>query len=64
MIQIKRIYSDPSAHDGVRILLDRVWPRGLSKHNHKGQPAKDRDDDAVIGVPAKVRAARDERKRN
>ena len=31
MIRIKRVYSEPSARDGVRILVDRVWPRGVSK---------------------------------
>ena len=31
MIRIKRVYSEPSASDGVRILVDRVWPRGISK---------------------------------
>ncbi len=31
MIHIKRIYLPPSAKDGLRILVDRVWPRGLSK---------------------------------
>lgn len=31
MIQTKRVYSRPSARDGVRILVDRVWPRGISK---------------------------------
>lgn len=30
-IELKRIYADPAAHDGCRILVDRVWPRGLSK---------------------------------
>jgi uncharacterized protein YeaO (DUF488 family) len=30
-IRIKRIYEDASAHDGYRILIDRLWPRGLSK---------------------------------
>ena len=30
-IQLKRIYDPPSAKDGVRILVDRLWPRGLSK---------------------------------
>lgn len=29
--QIKRIYASPSKRDGVRILVDRVWPRGFSK---------------------------------
>lgn len=31
MIRIKRVYSEPSARDGIRILVDRVWPRGFSK---------------------------------
>ena len=31
MIGIKRVYSEPSARDGARILVDRVWPRGFSK---------------------------------
>ena len=30
-IAIKRAYDDPSPQDGVRILIDRLWPRGLSK---------------------------------
>ena len=29
--QIKRIYDDLSANDGYRVLIDRVWPRGVSK---------------------------------
>jgi len=31
MTRIKRVYSEPSPSDGVRILVDRVWPRGISK---------------------------------
>ena len=31
MIQIKRVYDWRGPHDGMRILVDRVWPRGLSK---------------------------------
>lgn len=34
-IKIKRIYEDPSKNDGYRILIDRVWPRGVSKENAK-----------------------------
>lgn len=30
-IQIKRVYETPTGNDGVRILVDRLWPRGLSK---------------------------------
>lgn len=29
--QAKRIYDEPSADDGVRVLADRLWPRGVSK---------------------------------
>lgn len=32
-IFIKRVYDDPNAKDGLRILVDRLWPRGLSKEN-------------------------------
>jgi uncharacterized protein YeaO (DUF488 family) len=31
MIRIKRVYDKPSTGDGVRILVDRIWPRGISK---------------------------------
>jgi len=31
MIKTKRIYEDPSKEDGVRILVERLWPRGISK---------------------------------
>lgn len=31
MIRIKRVYGQPNRSDGVRILVDRIWPRGLSK---------------------------------
>jgi uncharacterized protein YeaO (DUF488 family) len=30
-IQIKRVYEKPSKDDGKRILIDRLWPRGLTK---------------------------------
>ena len=30
-IRIKRVYDEPSGDDGLRILIDRLWPRGLSK---------------------------------
>ena len=30
-IRTKRIYEPPSAEDGYRVLVDRVWPRGVSK---------------------------------
>ena len=31
MIRIKRIYDEYEATDGYRILVDRLWPRGISK---------------------------------
>ena len=30
-IEIKRVYEKPSERDGMRILVDRLWPRGLTK---------------------------------
>ena len=35
MIKIKRIYDDYSKTDGYRILIDRLWPRGISKERAK-----------------------------
>lgn len=35
MFKIKRSYQDPDIDDGFRILVDRLWPRGLSKKNAK-----------------------------
>jgi uncharacterized protein YeaO (DUF488 family) len=32
-ISIKRAYDPPSPEDGVRILVDRLWPRGISKES-------------------------------
>ncbi len=31
MIRVKRIYELPKRADGFRVLVDRLWPRGLSK---------------------------------
>jgi uncharacterized protein YeaO (DUF488 family) len=31
MFQVKRVYEKPSRDDGMRILVDRLWPRGLTK---------------------------------
>ena len=30
-ISIKRIYDPQEAEDGDRVLVDRIWPRGISK---------------------------------
>ncbi len=31
MVGIKRIYDPPAPEDGTRVLVDRLWPRGISK---------------------------------
>lgn len=33
MIQVKRVYEKPAKGDGARILVDRLWPRGLKKED-------------------------------
>ncbi len=33
MVKTKRIYDPPAAGDGTRILVDRLWPRGLTKED-------------------------------
>ena len=30
-VTVKRIYEKPARGDGYRVLVDRLWPRGLSK---------------------------------
>jgi uncharacterized protein YeaO (DUF488 family) len=31
LIRVKRVYDPPSGDDGERVLVDRLWPRGISK---------------------------------
>lgn len=31
VLRTKRVYDEPSAKDGMRVLVDRLWPRGLTK---------------------------------
>lgn len=31
--RVKRIYEPPAANDGLRVLVDRVWPRGVSRQD-------------------------------
>jgi uncharacterized protein YeaO (DUF488 family) len=30
-VRVRRIYDEPAADDGIRVLVDRRWPRGVSK---------------------------------
>lgn len=30
-IRVKRVYDEPAPDDGTRVLIDRLWPRGVSK---------------------------------
>lgn len=30
-VRVRRIYDDPADDDGIRVLVDRRWPRGVSK---------------------------------
>jgi len=41
-IRVRRVYDEPSPDDGTRVLVDRVWPRGLRKDAaHLDEWAKD-----------------------
>ena len=33
MLAVKRVYEAPGADDGVRFLVERLWPRGINKEN-------------------------------
>ncbi len=35
-LRVKRVYALPSPEDGARILVDRLWPRGLSREKARG----------------------------
>lgn len=50
-IRVKRVYESPEPADGLRILVDRLWPRGLSKEK------------AAVAVWAKDVAPSDELRR-
>ncbi len=30
-VQVRRVYEEPARGDGTRVLVDRIWPRGLTK---------------------------------
>jgi uncharacterized protein YeaO (DUF488 family) len=30
-VRVRRVYDDPAGDDGTRVLVDRIWPRGLTK---------------------------------
>jgi uncharacterized protein YeaO (DUF488 family) len=30
-VKVRRVYEDPRPDDGARVLVDRLWPRGVSK---------------------------------
>ena len=34
-VRLKRVYDPPEAEDGFRILVERLWPRGLTKERAK-----------------------------
>jgi uncharacterized protein YeaO (DUF488 family) len=34
-ISLKRAYESPQAADGKRVLVDRIWPRGMTKEKAK-----------------------------
>ena len=33
MIRLKRVYDPPKMQDGFRVLVDRIWPRGVRKED-------------------------------
>lgn len=40
-ISIRRVYDEPAPEDGRRILVDRLWPRGIRKENLHGEWLRD-----------------------
>jgi uncharacterized protein YeaO (DUF488 family) len=33
MLRVKKVYDKPAKEDGWRVLVDRLWPRGMKKRN-------------------------------
>lgn len=31
LVRVRRVYDEPEDRDGIRVLVDRIWPRGLTK---------------------------------
>ena len=31
VVRVRRVYDEPDEDDGLRILVDRIWPRGMTK---------------------------------
>ncbi len=42
-VRIKRIYAAPAADDGFRVLVDRIWPRGMQKAQAEHRSVAERD---------------------
>ena len=53
-IKLKRAYEPPSAEDGTRVLVDRLWPRGVSKQ--KASLDRFEGDRAIHRTPQMVRS--------
>lgn len=48
-LRLKRVYDDPTPDDGFRVLVDRLWPRGLTKERAAiGRWAKDAAPSAAL----------------
>lgn len=40
-VHVRRVYEDPRSDDGTRVLVDRVWPRGVRKEDLDAEWLKD-----------------------
>ena len=53
-LKLERIYTQPADLDGYRILVDRLWPRGMSKEKASQSPKRARAEPAS---PSSLRTA-------
>ena len=60
MIRLKRVYEKPSRMDGSRILVDRLWPRGLTKERAAVDALELLKQKSIAHTVILVYAARDE----
>ena len=47
-VAVKRVYDSPSTADGVRVLVDRLWPRGMTKKDAAIKFVDDREGEAQL----------------
>jgi uncharacterized protein YeaO (DUF488 family) len=49
-LKVKRVYEAATKTDGMRILVDRLWPRGIAKEKAKVFAARDEEHNNAVAL--------------